>query len=159
VNHYKSLAVFLTVFVVMPVFLFFGLRWVAQRFISTRLVSKAGVKPANIKCVALRSSAARSYVAIAICLSSAALGVIGIQRGWGNVSSIAFKVACSWFLSGSWLAGEFTREGLKRLNVPLSSVYQEAKQQRKPGKAPSLVRVMNTGGGIMVLAGIVGWFV
>jgi len=39
----------------------------------------------------------------------------------------------------------------------MATLYQEAKQ-RKPTKAPPLARVMNSGGGIMVLAGIVGWF-
>ena len=103
------------------------------------------------------SPSIRTYLAVAICLFSALLGAIAIHRGWGSVSSVAFNVACPWFLSGSWLAGDFTREGWKRLNKSMATLYQEAKQ-RKPTKAPPLARVMNSGGGIMVLAGIVGWF-
>jgi hypothetical protein len=158
VNHSKALAIFLAIFVVMPVLLFFGLRWVARRWLSTRPTSEAAAKTANIRCFAQMSPAARTYVAVAICLSCAVLGAVGIQRSWGSVSSIAFNVSCPWLLSGSWLAGDFTREGWKRLNVPLSTIYQDAKQ-RKLAKAPPLARMMNSGGGIMVLAGIVGWFV
>jgi hypothetical protein len=100
----------------------------------------------------------RTYIAVAICFSSAVLGAIAILRGWGSVSSVAFNVACPWYLSGSWLAGDFTREGWKRLNKSMAAIYQEAKQRKLP-KAPPLARVMNSGGGIMMLAGIVGWFV
>ena len=89
--------------------------------------------------------------------SSAVLGAIAIHRGWASVSSVAFNVACPWFLAGSWLAGDFTREGFKRFNSPMSKIYQDARR-RKLAKAPPLARVMNGGGGIMVLAGIVGWF-
>ena len=100
----------------------------------------------------------RSYVAVAICLSSAVLGAIAINRGWGSTSSVAFNVACPWFLAGSWLAGDFTREGWKRLDKSMATIYQDAKQGKLP-KAPPLARVMNGGGGIMILAAIVGWFV
>jgi hypothetical protein len=100
----------------------------------------------------------RNYVAVAICLSSAVLGAIAIHRGWASVSSVAFNVACPWVLAGSWLAGDFTREGWKRLDKSMAAIYQDAKQRRLP-KAPPLARVMNGGGGIMILAGIVGWFV
>jgi hypothetical protein len=158
VNHSKALAVFLGIFVVMPVLLFFGLRWVARRWLSARPTSEAGAEITNIKSFAQMSPSARTYVAVAICLSSAVSGVVAILWGWGTASSIAFNVACPWFLSGSWLAGDFTREGWKRLNSPMSAIYQEAKQ-RKLTKAPPLARVMNCGGGIMVPAGIAGWFV
>jgi hypothetical protein len=104
------------------------------------------------------SPSIRTHVAVAICLSSAVLGAIAIRRGWGSVSSVAIDVACPWFLSGSWLAGDFSREGWKRLNKSMATIYQEAKKGKLP-KAPPLARVMNSGGGIMVLAGIVGWFV
>jgi hypothetical protein len=40
----------------------------------------------------------------------------------------------------------------------MATIYQEAKQGKLP-KAPPLARVMNSGGMIMLLAGIVGWFV
>ena len=56
------------------------------------------------------------------------------------------------------MAGDFTREGWKRLNMSMAAIYQDAKQRKLP-KAPPLARVMNSGGGIMMLAGIVGWFV
>jgi hypothetical protein len=157
VNHSKALAVFLGIFVLMPVVLFFGLRWVAQRWLGTRPTSEAAAEITNFKCFAQMPPSARAYVAVAICLSSAALGVVAIHRGWGSASSIAFNVACPWFLSGSWLAGDFTREGWRRLNIPVSMIYQDAKQ-RKLTRAPPLARVMNSGGGIMVLAAIVGWF-
>ena len=39
-----------------------------------------------------------------------------------------------------------------------SDIHKDAKR-RKLAKAPPLARVMNTGGGIMILAGIVDWFV
>jgi hypothetical protein len=100
----------------------------------------------------------RNYVSGAICLSSAALGAIAIHQGWGSVSSIAFNVAGAWFSSSSWLAGDFTRDGWARLNKSMAAIYQDAKQRSLP-KAPPLARVMNRGGGIMILAGIVGWFV
>lgn len=129
----------------------------AQRWLSSGPTpDPAGL--ANLNCFPRISLAARSYVAVAICLSSAVLGVVGIHRCWGTVSSIAFNVSCSWFLSGHWLAGDFTREGWKRLNVPVSKIYQDAERRKLP-KAPPLARVMNSGGGIMVLAGIMGWFV
>lgn len=156
-NHFKVLAVFLGIFVVMPVLFFFGLRWVARRWLSTRPTSAAAAEIKSCKFFPQMSAAARTYVAVSICMSSAILGVVAIHRGWGSASSIAFNVACPWFLSGSWLAGDFTREGLKRLNFPLSTIYHDAKQ-RKLAMAPPLARVMNSGGGIMVLAGIVGWF-
>jgi hypothetical protein len=158
VNHSNALAVFLGIFVVLPVLLFFGLRWVARRWLSTRPTSEDAAEIKSCKFFPQMSPAARTYVAVAICVSSVVLGVVAIHRGWANASSIAFNVACPWFLSGSWLAGDFTREGLKRLNVPVSTIYNDAKQ-RKLAKAPPLARVMNSGGGIMVLAGIVGWFV
>jgi hypothetical protein len=100
----------------------------------------------------------RNYVAVAICLSTAILGAAAIHRGWASVSSVAFNVACPWFLASSWLAGDFTREGWKRLNKSMAAIYQDAKLRKLP-KAPPLARVMNSGGGIMMLAGIVGWFV
>jgi hypothetical protein len=40
----------------------------------------------------------------------------------------------------------------------MAAIYRDAKQRKLP-KAPPLARVMNSGGGIMMLAGIVGWFV
>jgi hypothetical protein len=40
----------------------------------------------------------------------------------------------------------------------MAAIYQDAKQRKLP-KASPLSRVMNGGGGIMILAGIVGWFV
>jgi hypothetical protein len=156
-NHPKALALFLGIFVVMPVLLFFGLRWVARRWLSARLTSEAAAQIKNSKSFAQMSPGARNYVAVAICMSSAVLGVVAIYGGWGSVSSIAFNVACPWFLAGSWLAGDFTREGLKRFNIPMSRIYEDAKQ-RKLAKTPPLARVMNSGGGIMVLAGIVSWF-
>jgi hypothetical protein len=158
VNHSKALAVLLGIFVIMPVLLFFGLRWVARRWLSTRPTSEAAAEIKSSNFFPQMPTAARTYVAVAICMSSAVLGVVAIHRGWGSASSIAFNVACPWFLSGSWLAGDFTREGLKRLNIPVSAIYRDAKQL-KLANAPPLARVMNSGGGIMVLAGIVGWFV
>jgi hypothetical protein len=92
-----------------------------------------------------------------VCEQCFLLGAIAIHRGWGSVSSVAFNVACPWFLSGSWLAGDFMREGWKRLNKSMAAIYQDAKQRKLP-KAPPLARVMNSGGGIMMLVGIVGWF-
>ncbi len=99
----------------------------------------------------------RSSIAFAICMTSASLGAIAIYRGWGRVSSIAFNTACPWFLSGSWLAGDFTRDGWKRLNSSMTAIYQDAKQ-RKLAKAPPLARAMNGGGAILMLAGIAGWW-
>ena len=104
------------------------------------------------------SPSIRTYVAVAICMSSAILGAIAIRQVWGSVSSVATNVACPWFLSGSWLAGDFSPEGWKRLNKSLAAIYEEAKQGKLP-KAPPLARVMNAGGGIMVLAGIAGFFI
>ena len=104
------------------------------------------------------SPSVRTNIAVAICVSSAVVGAIAIHRGWGTVSSVAFNAAFPWFLSGSWLAGDFTREGWKRLNKSMPTIYQDAKQGKLP-RAPPLSRVMNSGGGIMILAGIVGWFV
>src|ERR1700733_1870712 len=118
-NHSKALVVFLSIFVVMPVLLFFGLRWVARRWLSTRPTSEDAAQIKNSKSFAQMPPAARTYVAVAICMSSAVLGVVAIHRGWGSASSIAFNVACPWFLSGSWLAGDFTREGLRRFNIPV----------------------------------------
>jgi hypothetical protein len=112
----------------------------------------------SLRCFAQMSPSIRTYIAVAICFSSAVLGAIAIHRDWGSVSSVAFNVACPWFLSGSWLAGDFTREGWKRINKSMAAIYQDAKQRKLP-KAPPLARVMNSGGGIMMLAGIVGWFV
>lgn len=81
-----------------------------------------------------------------------------MRQGWGAISSVAIDVACSWFLSGSWLAGDFSREGWKRLNRSIATIYLEAKQGKLP-KTPPLARVMNGGGMIMLLAGIVASFV
>jgi hypothetical protein len=100
----------------------------------------------------------RTFIAVAICISSAVLGAIAIRQGAGSVSSVAINVACSWFLSGSWLAGDFSREGWKRLNKSMATIYQEAKQRKLPN-TPPLARVMNSGGIIMLLAGIGAWFV
>jgi hypothetical protein len=156
VNHANALAVFLSVFVVMPVFLFYGLRWVVRRWLSRRPTSDTAAEITNTKCIAQLPPSARTYIAVAMCLSSAIVGVEAIHRSGGSVSSIAFNVSCVWFLSGSWLAGDFTREGWKRLNIPVSTIYELAKQGRL-AKVPPLARVMNSGGGIMVLAGIVAW--
>jgi len=104
------------------------------------------------------SPSIRTSIAILICLSSAALGAIAIRKGWGSVSSVAINVACPWFLSGRWLAGDLSREGWKRLNKSMATIYQQGKQGKLP-KTPPLARVMNSGGMIMLLAGIVGWFV
>ena len=157
-NHYKALALFLGIFVVMPVLLFFGLRWVAHRWLNTRPTSETVPEIHHFKSFVKITPAVRNYIAVAICLSSAVWGVVAIRQGWESVSSIAFNVACPWYLSGGWLAGDFTREGLERCNVPVSKIYQDAKQ-RKLSKAPPLARGMNSGGGIMVLVGIVSWFV
>ena len=157
-NQSKALAVFLSIFVVMPVLLFFGLRWVARRWLSTRPTSESTPQINNAEHFAQKPPAARTYVAVSICISSAVLGAVAIYRGWGSASSTAFNVACPWFLSGSWLAGDFTREGLRRFNIPVSRMYLDAKQ-RELVRAPPLARAMSSGGGIMVLAGIVGWFI
>lgn len=157
-NHSKALALFLGIFIVMPALLFFALRWAARRWLSARPTSEAVAQIRTSKRFAQMSPGVRNYVAVAICMSSAVFGVVAIHRGWGSVSSVAFNVACPWFLAGKWLAGDFTREGLKRLNIPVSRIYQDAKR-RKLSKAPPLARVMGSGGGIMVLAGILGWFI
>jgi hypothetical protein len=104
------------------------------------------------------SPSKRTSIAVAICMSSAVLGAIAIRQNWGSVSSVASNVACPWFLAGSWLAGDFSREGWKRLNKSLATIYQEAKHGKLPN-TPPLTRVMNSGGIIMLLAGIVAWFV
>ena len=91
----------------------------------------------------------RTYIAVATCISSAVFGAIAIRKGWGSVSNVAFDVAWPWFLSGRWLAGDFSREGLKRLNKSIAAIYLEAKQG-KPPKTPPLARVMNSGGVIML---------
>jgi hypothetical protein len=158
VNHFHALAVFLGIFVVMPVVLFFGLRSVARRLLSSRATSGSAADVKNFKFFAQMSPAARSYVAVAVCVSSAVWGVVAIHRGWDSVSSIAFNVSCPWFISGGWLAGDFTRAGWNRLNRPMSAIYQDARLHRLP-KAPPLARVMNSGAGLMMLAGIAGWFV
>lgn len=157
-NHSKALALFLGIFVVMPVLLFFVLRWAARRWLSAHPTSEAAPQIKTSKSFAQMSPGARDCVAVAICMSSAVLGVVAIRGGWGSVSSIAFNVACPWLLAGSWLAGDFTREGLKRFNIPMSRIYQDAKR-RKLARAPPLAHVMNGGGGIMMLAGIVAWFI
>jgi hypothetical protein len=46
----------------------------------------------------------------------------------------------------------------KRLNKSIAAIYQEAKHGKLP-KTPPLARVMNSGGMIMLLAGIVSGFV
>ncbi len=142
----------------MPLFLFFGLRWIARRWLSTQPTSEVAAATTNISCFVQLSISARTYLAVAICLLSAVWGAVAIRRGWGSVSSIAFDVACPWFLSGSWLGGDFTRAGWKRLNIPLSRIYHDA-NERKLSRAPPLARLMNAGGGILVLAGVLGWFV
>ncbi len=151
-NHSKALALFLGIFVVMPVLLFFVLRWAARRWLSAHPTSEAAAQIKTSKNLAQMSPGARNYVAVAICMSSAVLGVVAIHGGWGSVSSSAFNVACPWFLAGDWLAG------LKRFNIPMSRIYQDAKR-RKLARAPPLAHVMSSGGGIMMLAGIVGWFI
>jgi len=50
------------------------------------------------------------------------------------------------------------RRSVQRLNKSLGAIYQEAKVGKLP-KTPPLARVMNSGGMIMLLAEIVGWFV
>jgi uncharacterized membrane protein YphA (DoxX/SURF4 family) len=104
------------------------------------------------------SPSKRNLTAVVICLLSAALGILAIHHGWGSVSSSSFNVAVPWLLAGSWLSGDFTREGWKRLNKSMGAIYQDA-QQRKLPIAPPLARVMNVGGGIMIIAGIAAWFI
>jgi len=104
------------------------------------------------------SPSVRTNIAVVICSASAVIGAIAIYRGWGSVSSIAFNVACPWLMSGSWLAGDFTREGWKRLNSPMAAIYRDA-QQGKLRRAPPLARMMRRGGGIIILSGIVCWFI
>jgi hypothetical protein len=139
--------IFLGVFVVMPVLLFFGLRWMARRWLSNRPTLEATVEISPL----------RTYIAVAICLCSAVVGAVAIHQDPSHVSSIAFKVSCPWFLCGGWLAGDFSREGRKRFNMPLSAIYQDAKR-RQLTRAPPLARAMCFGGGVMVLAGVLGWF-
>lgn len=157
VTHPKSFAVFLAIFVLMPVTLFLCLRWMARRWLGADRTPEGAAHPENKKGLAQLSPSIRAYFAVAICLSSAALGLAALHWCWGSASGIAFNVACPWLLSGSWLGGDFSGEALKRFNLPVSRIYQDAKQ-RKPTKAPPLARVMGCGGLIMVLAGIVGWF-
>src|SRR5258708_34186230 len=86
----------------------------------------------SLRCFAQMPPSIRNYFAVAICLSSALLGTIAIHHGWASVSSVAFNVACPWYLAGSWLAGAFTREGWKRLNKSMAAIYQDAKQRKLP---------------------------
>lgn len=102
------------------------------------------------------SPSIRTSIAVAICFSSAVLGAVAIRQGWGTVSSVTSDVAWPWFLSGSWLAGDFSREGWKRLNKSLATIYREARQGKLPN-TPPLARVMNSGGMIMLLVGLVAW--
>lgn len=104
------------------------------------------------------SPSVRTNIAVVICSASAVIGALSIYRGWGSVSSTAFNVAFAWLISGSWLAGEFTREGWERLNSPMAAIYRDA-QQGKLQSAPPLARMMRRGAGVLVLAGIVSWFV
>jgi len=104
------------------------------------------------------SPSVRTNIAVVICSASAVIGAIAIDRGWRSVSSVAFNVACPWFLSGSWLAGDFTREGWKRLKSPMATIYRDVQQGKHP-KPPPLARVMRRGGAIMILSGIVSWFI
>ncbi len=100
----------------------------------------------------------RNYAAIGICLASALLGVVAIQRRSAGLSSIAFNVACAWYVAGSWLAGDLTRKGWARLNKPVAAIYQDVKFRRNP-PVPPMARVMNAGGFFLMLAGVLAWFV
>jgi hypothetical protein len=104
------------------------------------------------------SLSVRTNIAVVICSASAVIGALWIYRGWGSVSSTAFNVGFAWLISGSWLAGEFTREGWKRLNSPIAAIYRDAQQGKLRSSSP-LARMMRRGGSILVLAGIVSWFV
>jgi hypothetical protein len=159
VSHSKALAIFLGIFVVMPVLLFFGLRWLARRWLHTQPSRETATEPKGLQRFVQISTSARTILAVAICLFTAVWGAVAIRRGWGRVSSTAFNVAFCWFMSGSWLAGELTREVLKRrFDSPLSRIYRDA-LEGKSVKTPPLARAMNRGGGVLVLVGIVGWFV
>ena len=88
-----------------------------------------------------------------ICSGSAVMGAVAIYRGWGSVSRVAFNVAFVWLLSGSWLDGDFTRQGWKRLNSSMAELYRDARQGKLSRAAP-LSRVMTGGGGIIFLLGL-----
>ena len=91
IDHSKALILFLGIFVVMPVLLYFGLRWAARRWLSARPTAKAAAQIKTSASFARISPGARNYVAVAICLCSAVMGVLAIHDSWESVSSISFK--------------------------------------------------------------------
>jgi len=108
--------------------------------------------------VPLNFARAKPNSAIAICLASAVLGAFAIHRGWlRSPSNVAFDVGCCWWLAGNWLSGGFTPEGWRRLHKPIGAIYQDAKEGKLP-RAPPLARIMEGGGTLLFLAGVVGWF-
>lgn len=92
--------------------------------------------------------------AICICISSALMGAIAVRNGWTNTSQMAMDVGMIWASVGAYLDGFFTRAHWRTLAMPLSRIYQHAKQGKLPKSSP-LVSVMQFGGGILFTIGFI----
>lgn len=101
----------------------------------------------------------RDPIAIGICLLSATMGAVSLLRNSGNVYGVATGVGSVWCVTSGWLGNHFTRQAWKRLNRPLSAIYEDARQGRLvlPRDRP-VVRIMNHGGSLLMLAGLASLF-
>ena len=88
------------------------------------------------------------------CVGSAALGTIALRLSWGTVTAVAFDVATVWTLSANWLDGRFTVAAVKRLLRAPSTPSRHPARDRPAGNT-SLAVVMNRGGCILILAGVI----
>lgn len=92
----------------------------------------------------------RNAIGVALCITSAALGVLALRRGWAP-DKVAGCVAFAWLSCGLGFAG---RLNYRRLSMPMGAIYHEAKAGKLP-KDPPLAGAMILGGNLLFVVSIV----
>ena len=74
----------------------------------------------------------RRLMAVTTCLVSASLGALAISRDWATVPTATIIVGGIWAFTASWLAGQLSLVEWRRMKMPLSEVFAEARRGELP---------------------------
>ncbi len=99
----------------------------------------------------------RHYTAVATCLVSAALGVLAFDRDWFSAAAAFMAVGGIWSCTASWYGRRFNLAEWRRMQLPLSEIYQEARRGELPATG-WFINAINLTATLFIVGGFVALF-